>query len=114
MPGCFGALSHHHQNGDLTKLLKSVQKGSAQECPVEYGGGGVQLLFGQCPNWLHDFFRGASLREELLQRRNLGIVKGGRGGGLTPDKIVSHSTTAPLCRNTFLFDCTQWLTVLLR
>ena len=50
----------YHQNSDLENLLKSARKKSAPECPFECGGG-VQLLFGQCPNRGDANFKGASL-----------------------------------------------------
>ena len=50
----------YRQNGDLANLLKSAQKKSAPECPFEWGGG-VQSLFGQCPNRGDAKFGGVSL-----------------------------------------------------
>jgi len=41
-------------------MVKSRLKKSAPECPFECGGG-VQLLFGQCPNRGGDKLKGASL-----------------------------------------------------
>ena len=53
--------TYNHQHGDLTKLLNSVRKLSAPECPVDGRGGGGQSLFGQCPFEPGDIFGGASL-----------------------------------------------------
>ena len=50
----------YRQNGDLANLLKSAWKKSAPGCPFECGGG-VQSLFGQCPNRGDAKFSGASL-----------------------------------------------------
>ena len=38
------------QDGDLTKLLKSAREKVSQSARLSAGGGGVQKLFGQCPN----------------------------------------------------------------
>ena len=51
----------YRQNSDLANLLKSAREKSAPECPFECGGG-VQSLFGQCPNRGDAIFGGASLR----------------------------------------------------
>ena len=50
----------YRQNGDLANLLKSAREKSAPECPFECGGG-VQSLFGQCPNRVRANLTGASL-----------------------------------------------------
>ena len=48
------------QNGDLTKSLKSARKKVPQSALLS-AGGGVQLLFGQCPNRGGANLKGASL-----------------------------------------------------
>ena len=48
------------QNGDLTKSLKSARKKVPQSALLR-AGGGVQSLFGQCPNRGGTIFKGASL-----------------------------------------------------
>ena len=48
------------QNGDLTKSLKSARKKVPQSALLS-AGGGVQSLFGQCPNRGDAKFKGASL-----------------------------------------------------
>ena len=51
----------YRQNGDLANLLKLARKKSGPECPYECGAGG-QILFGQCPNRVGNFWKGSSLR----------------------------------------------------
>ena len=48
------------QNGDLTKSLKSARKKVPQSARLR-AEGGVQSLFGQCPNRGDAYFKGASL-----------------------------------------------------
>ena len=58
-PGWFGALIYCH-NGGFANFLKLVPEWPAPECPVECGGG-VQSLFGQCPNAEYMNAKGCSL-----------------------------------------------------
>ena len=54
------------QNGDLTKLLKSARKKVPQSARLS-AGGGVQKLFGQCPNACSVNLSGASLSAEGMK-----------------------------------------------
>ena len=62
LPGWFGALFFTVRT---IQPFKSCPKKSAPECPFE-GGGGVQSLFGQCPNRGDANFKGASLTSLIL------------------------------------------------
>ena len=57
--------TYHHQNGDLTKLLKLVQKKSAPECPVECGGGGGNRNLGNAQIEVATFLWGLPLLPRL-------------------------------------------------
>ena len=50
----------YRQRGDLANLLKSAQKKVPHSARLS-AGGGVQKLFGQCPNAFYANFIGASL-----------------------------------------------------
>ena len=65
------------QNGDLTKLLKSAQKKVPQSARLS-AGGGMQSLFGQCPNRGDANFNGASLSVMIFRQtefRNTSMMK---------------------------------------
>ena len=64
---CQDGLGHNIFRDELpSSNCKIRPKKSAPECPFECGGG-VQKLFGQCPNRACDFFKGASLRGSFIQ-----------------------------------------------
>ena len=66
--------TYHHQNGDLTKLLKLVRKKSAPECPVECGGGGGNRNLGNAQIEVATFLWGLPLANKQLffaQKTNL-------------------------------------------
>ena len=77
------------QNGDLTKSLKSARKKVPQSALLR-AGGGVQSLFGQCPNRGGTIFKGASLTAILGPPGPLG-GSGGPWGGLggSSDPIIT-------------------------
>ena len=87
LPRWFGALTVF---GSIQpcRMVKNGPKRSAPECPVECGG--VQSLFGQCPNVGSNNHYGCSLRQFDAMRKQIGI------SFLWPSTYIIESTSKTL------------------